>query len=279
MVTRVNRKELILLSLEEDIQHGDITTDSLELGETEARAKLLAKESGILAGLEVFSETFYLVDDEIKIEPFIKDGEHIEAGTLICKISGRSASMLKAERVALNFVQRLSGIATLTSELVAKIGNNRARLLDTRKTTPLMRQLEKYAVRIGGGYNHRFGLYDMIMLKENHISSAGSITRAVALVRKNDTSHKLEVEVTNLEELAEAVSCGVDRVMLDNMSLSDMREAVNHYHGKVELEASGNVNLSTISDIAATGVDFISSGSMTHSYKSMDISLIFEKGR
>ena len=273
----MNTEELIRLSLEEDICHGDITTDSLNLEDKHLAARLIAKEKGVIAGLDVFCKTFALVDSRTKIERLRVDGDEVEKGDVLCLLSGSSASMLKAERVALNFLQRLSGIATQTAAMVAEIGDNRAKLLDTRKTTPLLRQLEKYAVRTGGGYNHRFGLYDMLMLKENHILSAGSISKAVELVRKNDTSHKLEVEVTNLQELLEAVSCGVDRVMLDNMSLDDMKQAVTEFHGKVELEASGNVSLSTISQIAETGVDFISSGSMTHSYKSLDISLIFEE--
>ncbi|MCF7911134.1 MAG: carboxylating nicotinate-nucleotide diphosphorylase [Candidatus Cloacimonetes bacterium] len=275
----MNISELIRLSLEEDIFQGDITTESLKLGNKEISAKLVAKAEGVLAGLDVFCETFYQVDDQVRIDRYKEDSEKLQKGDVICRIYGASASLLKAERVALNFLQRMSGIATLTAELVAKIGDERAKLLDTRKTTPLLRQLEKYAVRAGGGFNHRFGLYDMLMLKENHILAAGSISRAVELVRQTDSSHKLEVEVTNLEELQEAVSCGVDRVMLDNMSISEMETAVLKFHGKVELEASGNVNLSSISQIAKTGVDFISSGLMTHSYKSMDISLIFEEGK
>jgi nicotinate-nucleotide pyrophosphorylase (carboxylating) len=273
----VNTKELIRLALEEDIRHGDITTDGLGLADRLVIADLLAKESGILAGINIFCETFFCLDENVRIELFCKDGEWLESGKVIARLQGQASSILKAERVALNFLQRLSGIATQTNRMVKEIGAYPAKLLDTRKTTPLMRELEKYAVRSGGGYNHRFGLYDMIMLKENHILSAGSIRRAVELVRQHDVCHKVEVEVTNLKELAEAVECGIDRVMLDNMSLPEMREAVMLYHGRIELEASGNVNLETIAGIAATGVDFISSGSMTHSYKSMDISLIFEE--
>ena len=273
----MNIEEIIVLSLEEDIQHGDITTDCLELENKSSTAILVSKAIGILAGLEIFIETFYLVDESVEIKKYLEDGDRVKPGMTICQIKGKSGSLLRAERVALNFLQRLSGIATLTAKLVKEIGQNKARLLDTRKTTPLLRQLEKYAVRVGGGYNHRFGLYDMIMLKENHIRAAGSITKAVELVRKNDTSHKIEVEVTNLEELEEAVKSRVDRVMLDNMSINEMQKAVDRYHGKVELEASGNVGLETIKEIAETGVDYISSGSMTHSYKSLDISLIFEE--
>jgi nicotinate-nucleotide pyrophosphorylase (carboxylating) len=171
----------------------------------------------------------------------------------------------------------MSGIASLTAKMVEQLAGTHAKLLDTRKTTPMLRCLEKYSVKVAGGYNHRFGLYDMIMLKENHIRAAGSISKAVAMVKKNNCTYKIEVEVTNLEELKEAVEAKVDRVMLDNMSLEKMKEAVELYHGKVELEASGNVRLETIREIAETGVDFISSGAITHSYKSLDISLLFRE--
>lgn len=270
-------EEIIRLSLEEDIQYGDITTENLALGSTSIKAKAIAKEAGVLAGMDVFKRVFLAVDSNLEITLFKSDGDTVIKGECISEISGNAGSILKGERVALNFLQRLSGIASMTARYVAEIGENEARLLDTRKTTPLLRQLEKAAVKAGGGFNHRFGLYDMIMLKENHIRSAGSITRAVKLVKENDVSHKLEVEVTNLEELSEAVSAGADRVMLDNMSLEDMQAAVARYKGQVELEASGNVTQKTIGKIAATGVDYISSGSLTHSYKSLDISLLFEE--
>ncbi|MCF7920030.1 MAG: carboxylating nicotinate-nucleotide diphosphorylase [Candidatus Cloacimonetes bacterium] len=269
--------EIIRKSLEEDIQSGDISTENLGLGDQMSKARLICKENGVMAGLEIFSSVFKEIDESVKITFHKHDGERAAKGELLAELFGKAASLLLAERVALNFLQRLSGIATLTAEYVAAIGDNHARLLDTRKTTPLLRQLEKYAVRAGGGFNHRFGLYDMIMLKENHIRAAGSISKAVEQVRNYDTSHKLEVEVTNLTELAEAVAAGVDRVMLDNMALADMRQAVERYQGQVELEASGNVTLATIGAIASTGVDFISSGSLTHSYKSLDISLLFEE--
>lgn len=270
-------KEIIRLSLEEDIQYGDISSTSLNLGDRKSRAHVISKESGVLAGLEIFGATFKEIDETIEITLKKLDGEKVIKGDEIAELTGKALSLLQGERVALNFLQRMSGIATLTSQYVAALGDNPARLLDTRKTTPLLRQLEKYAVRVGGGYNHRFGLFDMVMLKENHIRAAGSITRAVELVRLSDTSHKLEVEVTNQKELAEAVAAKVDRVMLDNMTIPEMRIAVEKYHGQVELEASGNVTLETIGEIASTGVDFISSGSLTHSYKSLDISLLFEE--
>ena len=271
----MNINQLIELSLSEDIRHGDITTDFLDLKNKKIKAVLKAKETGVLAGLEVAFQVFSAIDEKTKCKALKKDGDFLKKNDIIAEISGYSSSVLKAERVALNFLQRLSGIATLTNRFVQKIYPYKAWLLDTRKTTPLLRELEKYAVRIGGGFNHRFGLYDMIMLKENHIKSAGSITEAVKRVKAKNTSYKIEVEVTNSRELDEAVKAGADRVMLDNMGVPEMQKAVEEYSGKVELEASGNVKLDTIEEIAKTGVDFISCGALTHSYKSLDISLLF----
>ena len=270
-------KEIIKQSLMEDIGSGDITTESLELVKTITQATMIAKEEGVIAGLNIFYEVYKQVDPEMKITLYKRDGDKVINKEPIAKLEGNPASLLKGERVALNFLQRMSGIASQTSKMVEQIAGTDARLLDTRKTTPLLRQLEKYSVKIGGGFNHRFGLYDMIMLKENHIRAAGSIEKAVKVVKKNNCTYKIEVEVTNLEELKEAVEAQVDRVMLDNMSLEDMKQAVELYKGKVELEASGNVRLETIREIAETGVDYISSGSMTHSYKSLDISLLFRE--
>lgn len=269
--------ELIKQSLSEDIGSGDITTDSLELVKTITQATIIAKEDGVIAGLNVFNEVFRQVDPDISITFYKKDGDKVTNKELIAKLEGNPASLLKGERVALNFIQRMSGIASHTAKMVEQIAHTQAKLLDTRKTTPMLRQLEKYAVKAGGGFNHRFGLYDMIMLKENHIRASGSITKAVKMVKDNNCTYKIEVEVTNLKELNEAVNAKVDRVMLDNMSLEDMKQAVELYHGQVELEASGNVKLETIREIAETGVDFISSGAITHSYKSLDISLLFRE--
>ena len=254
----MNLKDLVKLSLAEDIGTGDITTDSLDLARTITDAVIIAKEDGVIAGLHVFSEVFKQVDPDVNITFYKKDGDFVNNKEEIAKIEGDPASILKSERVALNFIQRMSGIATKSREMTEAIEGTEAKLLDTRKTTPLLRQLEKYAVKTGGGFNHRFGLYDMIMLKENHIRSAGSITAAVEAVTKHNCSYKIEVEVTTLEELDEAVLAKVNRVMLDNMSLEDMSTAVAKYKGQVELEASGNVTLKTIREIAQTGVDFIS---------------------
>jgi nicotinate-nucleotide pyrophosphorylase (carboxylating) len=270
-------EQLISLALDEDIQTGDITTEYLELNRGTIEAFLVAKAEGVLAGLPVLVKTFHMVDANTTIVLYKKDGDKVKRGDEIARIEGNAASVLRGERVALNFLQRLSGIATMTRSMVDEIAGTKAKVLDTRKTTPLLRSLEKYAVRMGGGFNHRFGLYDMIMLKENHIRSAGSITKAVENVKRHNTTYKIEVEVTNLDECLEAYGCGVDRIMLDNMSLEVMRQAVDLYSGKVELEASGNVKLETIRAIAETGVDFISSGALTHSFRSLDISLLFKE--
>ena len=274
---RMDIKELVRQSLIEDIGSGDITTDSLDLVKTITEATIIAKEDGVIAGLNVFSEVFKQIDSEVKITLYKRDGDKVIDKEPIAKLEGDPVSLLKGERVALNFIQRMSGIASHTAKMVEQLIDTDAKLLDTRKTTPLLRQLEKYSVKVGGGFNHRFGLYDMIMLKENHIRAAGSITKAVEMVKKNNCTYKVEVEVTNLEELKEAVEAKVDRVMLDNMTLASMKKAVELYKGKVELEASGNVKLETIRKIAETGVDYISSGAITHSYKSLDISLLFRE--
>ncbi|MCL2063234.1 MAG: carboxylating nicotinate-nucleotide diphosphorylase [Candidatus Cloacimonetes bacterium] len=271
-------EEKIRLAIIEDIGSGDITTEYLDLAKKNVSAYLVAKESGVLCGLHVAFMVFKMVDEGIKCVAYKKDGDWLKKGDTFVKIEGYSSSILKGERVALNFLQRMSGIATMTRLFVEAIKPYKAKLLDTRKTTPVWRDIEKYAVKTGGGYNHRFGLYDMILIKENHIRSAGSISEAISSVKKHNTSYKIEIEVTNLEELDIAVKCGVDRVMLDNMDIEMIREAVQNYSSMVELEVSGNVNFNTINEIASTGVDYISSGSLTHSFKSMDISLLFMEG-
>ncbi len=273
----MNLNEIIALAYEEDIGTGDLTTQYLDLPKKESIAHFIAKQDGVICGLEVARKAFHYIDNNIRWVAYKKDGDPVQKGDIIAKAEGYSCSMLQAERVALNFLQRMSGIATLTRKHVDLIKPYNAKLLDTRKTTPLLRTLEKYAVRAGGAFNHRFGLYDMIMIKDNHISAAGSITEAVNRVKLHNTSYKIEVEVKNLNELEEAIKNKVDRVMLDNMSLDQIRQAVTLYHGQVEMEVSGNVKLDTIEAIAATGVDYISSGSLTHSYQSLDISLLFKE--
>ncbi|MCB5262830.1 MAG: carboxylating nicotinate-nucleotide diphosphorylase, partial [Candidatus Cloacimonetes bacterium] len=201
----------------------------------------------------------------------------VKPGDEILKVEGRPASILQGERTALNFLQRMSGVASITRRMVDKISGTKARLLDTRKTTPLLRDLEKYAVRVGGGYNHRQGLFDMIMLKENHLRAAGGITSAVNKINRQNATYRIEVEVTNQEELAEAVAARVDRVMLDNMGLKEIRACVKAFKNKIELEVSGGITEENILSYAKTGVQFISSGALTHSYKSLDISLLFKE--
>ncbi|MCD4817843.1 MAG: carboxylating nicotinate-nucleotide diphosphorylase [Candidatus Cloacimonetes bacterium] len=273
----MNLDKLIELALEEDIFQGDVTTDNLGISDKEAIAVLVAKENGVLAGIKVAKKVFQQVDNKTKFTTNHSDGYLLKKGDIIANIEGFASSILKAERIALNFMQRMSGIATTTRFYIEKISHTSCKLLDTRKTTPLLRNLEKYSVKVGGGFNHRFGLYDMIMLKENHIRVAGSISKAVAQVKSNTNSYKIEVEVTNLQELEEAVNCNIDRVMLDNMSLADIKKAVEKFSDIVELEASGNVTQKTIKKIAETGVHYISSGAITHSYKSLDISLLFKE--
>jgi nicotinate-nucleotide pyrophosphorylase (carboxylating) len=269
--------ELLLLALDEDLGNGDITTGYLDLERTSTTAFLIAKAEGRVAGVEIAIRVFRLLDSEVKVTVYRKDGDSVKPGEEILRVEGNPASLLKAERTALNFLQRLSGIATRTHNLVQLAAPHPVKILDTRKTTPLLRRLEKYAVRVGGGYNHRSGLYDMILLKENHIRAAGGITEAVRRVKLHNTTYKIEVEVTNLKELAEAFACKVDRVMLDNMDVKTVKQAVKKYGGKVELEVSGGITEANLAQYAATGVDYISLGALTHSVKALDISLLFKE--
>ena len=262
-------KEFLL----EDIGTGDITTDNLDI-DKKVKGIFVAKENGILAGIDFAIQIFKILDEDLKVINYKKDGSYIKKGDIILEIEGNGKALLKGERTALNITQRLSGIATLTKKYVEKLEGTKTKLLDTRKTTPNFRYFEKYAVKIGGGENHRFALYDMVMIKDNHILLAGSITEAVKQIkRKVSPMVKIEVEVSNLEELKEALDCDVDIIMLDNMSLEDMKKAVKIVNGKVKLEASGNITLDNIKDVALTGVDFISTGATIHSSKWLDISM------
>ncbi len=265
---------LIKRALKEDIKKGDLTSQSIFKPEDNCTAVLIAKQDGIIAGLKVFKKTFTLLDNKIKVKLCFKDGHSCKNKDVIAEISGSVISVLGAERVALNLLQRMSGIATFTQQFV-KLCENRCQVLDTRKTAPNLRVLDKWAVTLGGGLNHRTGLYDMALIKENHIKAAGGITQAVNKVLAYDQHrHKIEVEVTNLEELKEALTCDIDRIMLDNMDNTTIRKAVAITAGKIDLEASGNVSLTTIKDISKTGVDYISIGALTHSVKAMDYSLL-----
>jgi nicotinate-nucleotide pyrophosphorylase (carboxylating) len=246
--------------------------------QAEGEAVLLAKDTGIIAGIEVAREVFRQVDRDVKMDVLISDGNSIRKGDKIFLVSGKARSLLTAERTALNFLQRMSGIATFTRTLADKLKGTPARLLDTRKTTACNRTLEKMAVRLGGGYNHRFGLYDMIMIKDNHIDFAGGIEQAISAtnqyLKEKEKELKIEIEVRNFEELHEVLHVGsIDRIMLDNFTPEDLKKAVALINGKYETEASGNINSENIRQYAETGVDYISVGALTHQIKSLDLSL------
>jgi nicotinate-nucleotide pyrophosphorylase (carboxylating) len=269
-------QKIIASALLEDMPNGDITTESLFKNET-STARFIAKSSGIISGILVAKETFLQVDSTVIFVVFKPDGSVVQKGEIIASVSGLTKSLLKAERVALNFLQRMSGIATMTSDFVKAIEGTHALILDTRKTTPNLRILEKQAVRDGGGTNHRMSLSDMAMLKDNHIKAAGSIASAVAIVKsKIDPAIKIEIEVESITELKEALETDADIIMLDNMSCDMMAECVKINHGKKHLEASGNMTLDRVKDVAKTGVDYISVGALTHSYDSLDVSLKFQ---
>jgi nicotinate-nucleotide pyrophosphorylase (carboxylating) len=270
--------EIIDRTLEEDLGDGDHTSNACLPSLVSGLAYLVCKEAGVIAGMALAEKIFHRVDEDLKYKALVSDGDKIEVGQRIFEVEGSSRSILTAERTVLNFMQRMSGIATKTKFLTSLIGNHPAKLLDTRKTTPLLREVEKWAVRIGGGHNHRMGLYDMIMIKDNHADMSGGISSAVSKVheymRKTERSLKVEVEVRDLKELTEVLSIqGVDRVMLDNFTPTLMAEAVNLVGGKIETEASGGITEGTIAAYAATGVDYISVGALTHNIKSLDLSL------
>lgn len=258
----------------EDIGTGDITSDSIVPYDLKAKGIIKTSEEGVVAGLDIAHLIFKKLDPEIIFQEKIKDGVKVARGKVLAEISGSTRTILKGERVALNFLQRMSGIATITSKFCQEVKDFPVRIVDTRKTTPGLRVLEKYAVLIGGGYNHRFGLYDAVLIKDNHIAVAGGIKSAVNSVRKQ-ISHtvKIEVEVENLSQLQEALEMKVDIVMLDNMELETMKEAVKIVKGKALIEASGGITLKKVREIAQTGVDLISVGALTHSVKSLDISM------
>ncbi|MDD2321826.1 MAG: carboxylating nicotinate-nucleotide diphosphorylase, partial [Geobacteraceae bacterium] len=262
----------------EDIHTGDITTLAVVPEKRNATARLIAKESMVLAGIDVAARVFYLVDPEISFTNCFSDGALLRAGDVIADIAGDAAALLQAERVALNLLQRMCGVATSTARYVQAVAGTGARVVDTRKTTPGLRQLEKYAVRIGGGSNHRYGLYDGVLIKENHIAAAGGIAIAVTRARAFiPHTIKIEVETETLEQVAEALEAGADIIMLDNMDLVTMRQAVVLIDGRALVEASGGVTLETIAKIAETGVDIISVGALTHSARAMDISMLLEE--
>lgn len=265
--------EKLKSALEEDICFEDITTESIFKKNKKGKIDLIAKEDGIIAGLEVFKRVFLLLGD-INASFYIKDGEKVIKDQKIGEIIGDIKTILTGERVALNFLQRMSGIATLTRRFTYELKNTKTKLLDTRKTTPNLRVFEKYAVKIGGGFNHRFGLSDGILIKDNHINAVGGIKTAVALIKNNAPFvRKIEVEVENLEQLKEALDCKVDIIMLDNMSLNMLKKAVSIIDGRALTEASGNITIDNIKAIANCGVNYISTGAITHSFKVLDLSM------
>jgi nicotinate-nucleotide pyrophosphorylase (carboxylating) len=274
MLPRHMLARVIRTALEEDIGAGDITTTAALIGDEMGVARATAKTEMVVAGIDLFGEVFLTLDPSLGFTAQRQDGEKVAEGDLLAEISGRLASILTAERVALNLLQRMSGIATMTRRYVDAIAGTRAKILDTRKTAPGLRILDKYAVRAGGGCNHRFALYDGVLIKDNHIVAAGGIGPAVKRVRARiPHTLKIEVEVKNGAELEEALAAGADAVLLDNMSLAEMASAVARVEGKIPLEASGNMTLERIKEVAGTGVDLISVGALTHSVTAADISL------
>lgn len=264
--------DLIHVALAEDVGSGDVTTESIIDEEKQAKAVWVAKESGVVAGLNEARYVFQWFDEDLDWNPQFEDGDQVQKGETIVEFSGNCRAILTAERTALNFAQRMSGIATNTSQVVKELESFSTKVLDTRKTVPGLRKLDKLAVKAGGGTNHRMGLYDLAMIKDNHIKAAGSIATAVKRVRTNYPDIKVEVETTNLDQVQEALDAGADIIMLDNMSLDQMREAVEKIGDLAETEASGNITHNNIREVAETGVNFISIGALTHSVKAFDIS-------
>jgi nicotinate-nucleotide pyrophosphorylase (carboxylating) len=274
--SRISR--LVELALMEDIGLGDLTTDAVLSEDAVGKAEFSCKEQGIIAGLEVAALVFQYCDSSLTLSPQIRDGEFARSGRCIATVDGKTQGILRGERTALNFLQRMSGIATLTKIFVDAVEGTGARITDTRKTVPGLRVLDKWAVRIGGGVNHRFGLDDMVLIKDNHIVAAGGIVPAVqrcrAYMERTGVNVRVEVETSTLAEVEEALTCdGIHRIMLDNFPLGSMRQAVERVGGKVELEASGGVTRETVRSIAETGVQYISIGALTHSVSALDISL------
>lgn len=263
-------------ALEEDIGTGDVTTLATIAPGTQASAELVAKEDFVLSGIDVAQRVFHLLSAETAFEKLITDGQAVKRGEVLAWIKGEAAVLLQGERVALNLLQRMSGVATLTAAFMREVEGTRAVIVDTRKTTPGLRVLEKYAVRSGGGGNHRMALYDAVLIKENHVAAAGGISAAVARAKQNvPHTQKIEVEVRNQDEVEEALDAGADILLLDNMSLQELSAAVELVGDRAITEASGGVNLETVRAIAETGVSLISVGALTHSYRSVDISMLF----
>lgn len=270
-------RPVIDYALDEDIGSGDITTNALIPHDLQTKATMVAKSSGIIAGLEVAEYVFRTLSPDIIWKSFVNDGDKVIKGAIIVEIAGSYRALLTGERLALNFMQRMSGIATMTNNYVSELAGYKTQILDTRKTVPGLRLLDKYAVLMGGGTNHRIGLYDMVLIKDNHIKVAGGITEAVARIKKSTPERiQIEVETTTIEEVKEALAAGVDIIMLDNMTIQTMEESVKLINGSTKIEASGNMTLERLREVAATGVDFISIGALTHSVAAFDISMNIE---
>jgi nicotinate-nucleotide pyrophosphorylase (carboxylating) len=268
-------QDCIRRALEEDIGSGDVTTNSIVPEGARMSGQIVSKESGVAAGLNVAGEAFLLFDESVIWEPQADDGQAVENGHVLAKVSGPARSLLTVERTALNFLGRMSGIATLTRQFVLAVAGTKTVILDTRKTAPGLRAVDKMAVRLGSGRNHRNGLYDMILIKDNHIDFAGSLAEAVRLARAAGSGLEIEVEARTLDDVRSALESGVERILLDNMPLKMLRQAVEINRGRATLEASGNVTLENVRAVAETGVDYISTGALTHSPKSFDVSLLW----
>lgn len=270
----LNVDHLIKEALQEDISSEDVTTNAVMKEAVTGEVQLICKQDGVVAGLDVFRRVFEILDENVKTDFYCKDGDEVKKGELMGIITGDIRALLSGERVALNYLQRMSGIATYTHSVAMLLEGTKTKLLDTRKTTPNMRIFEKYAVRVGGGYNHRYNLSDGVLLKDNHIGAAGSVTKAVEMAKEYAPFvRKIEVEVENLDMVREAADAGADIIMLDNMSPEDMKEAIRIIDGRAETECSGNVTKENIDRLTSLGVDYISSGALTHSAPVLDISL------
>ncbi len=270
----LNVDHLIKEALQEDISSEDVTTNAVMKEAVTGEVQLICKQDGVVAGLDVFRRVFEILDENVKIDFYCKDGDEVKKGELMGVVTGDIRALLSGERVALNYLQRMSGIATYTHSVAKLLEGTKTKLLDTRKTTPNMRIFEKYAVRVGGGYNHRYNLSDGVLLKDNHIGAAGSVTKAVQMAKEYAPFvRKIEVEVENLDMVREAADAGADIIMLDNMSPEDMKEAIRIIDGRAETECSGNVTKENIDRLTSLGVDYISSGALTHSAPVLDISL------
>lgn len=270
-------QQLIDRALYEDVKTGDATTNAIVDENARANAAWVAKEEGIVAGLGVAKAVFHKLDPDLEWEQDLEDGQKVQPGTEIVTMRGSCRAILTGERIALNLAQRMSGIATMTNKYVKAVGDLPTKILDTRKTVPGLRLLDKYAVKTGGGTNHRLGLFDLAMIKDNHIVAAGGITEAVQKVRNSYPDLRIEVETTNLQQVEEALASGADIIMLDNMTIQQMRRAVDKIDGKAESEASGNITLHTVREVAETGVDYVSVGALTHSVMAFDISQRLQK--